>query len=95
MKRELFFLVLLLIGIVLWYETRAVEAFQSKGADPVLKIPKVLDPKPVGNGDPKPYAPPSDADLSPPPGQMASVNSYPYENPELKKAPAKSLAVST
>ena len=71
-----------------------MEAFQSKG-DPMLNIPKIeLQPKPIGNSDPKPYAPPSDAELSPPPGQTASVNSYPYEDPQMKKAAMKSLANS-
>jgi len=89
MKRELFFLVLLIIGIALWYEFRAVEAFQNK-ADPVLNIPKTgPEPKPIGDLAPKAFAPPSDALLAPPPGQMASVNSYPYEDPTLKKAALK------
>jgi len=72
---------------------RAVESFQNQ-PEPSLNIPKVLDPKPVGDSDPTPYAPPSNATLAPPPGQMASVNSYPYEDPEMKKAPMKTLANS-
>jgi hypothetical protein len=45
----------------------------------------------IGEGGPKPFAPPSNALLAPPPGQTASVNSYPYDDPANKKAPLKQL----
>lgn len=91
MKRELFFLLLVIILVILWYQSKAVEAFQSN-ANPSVNVPKT-DPvaAPIGEGDPKPFAPPSNALLAPPPGQMASVNSYPYDDPANKKAPLKQL----
>ena len=39
MKRELFFLLLCILFIVLWYQSEAVEAFQSK-ASPSVDVPK-------------------------------------------------------
>ena len=91
MKRELFFLLLITLLIALWYQSQAVEAFQSR-SDPSVNVPKAgPDAAPIGDGDPKPFAPPSNALLAPPPGQMASVNSYPFDDPAAKKAPLKQL----
>jgi hypothetical protein len=57
-----------------------------------VNVPKAgPDAAPIGDGDPKPFAPPSNALLAPPPGQMASVNSYPFDDPAAKKAPLKQL----
>jgi hypothetical protein len=91
MKRELFFLLLCILFIVLWYQSEAVECFQS-GGNPPMNIPKAgPEVAAIGEGGPKPFAPPSNALLAPPPGQTASVNSYPYDDPANKKAPLKQL----
>ena len=92
MKRELFFLLLCILFLVLWYQSEAVECFQSGGGNPPMNVPKA-EPEvaAIGDGGPKPFAPPSNALLAPPPGQMASVNSYPYDDPANKKAPLKQL----
>jgi hypothetical protein len=91
MKRELFFLLLCILFIILWYQSEAVEAFQSR-ASPSVNVPQAGPASAViGQGDPKPFAPPSNALLAPPPGQTASVNSYPYDDPANKKAPLKQL----
>jgi hypothetical protein len=91
MKRELFFLLLCILLIILWYQAKAVECFQS-GAAPSMNVPKAGPASAViGEGGPKPFAPPSNALLAPPPGQTASVNSYPYDDPANKKAPLKEL----
>ena len=91
MKRELFFLMLLIIAILLWQYSKSFmkEGFQ----EPVLTIPKPNpQPKPVSDGDPLPFASPSTSLLAPPPGQTASVNSYPSEDPSQKKAPLKRIS---
>ena len=91
MKRELFFLVLLIIAGLLWQYSKKFmkEGFQ----EPVLTIPKPNpQPQPVSDGDPQPFAPPSTSLLAPPPGQTASVNSYPSEDPSEKKAPVKRIS---
>lgn len=92
MKRELFFLLLCILFLVLWYQSEAVECFQSGGGNPPMNVPKAgPEVAAIGDGGPKPFAPPSNALLAPPPGQTASVNSYPYDDPANKKAPLKQL----
>jgi hypothetical protein len=95
MKSVLFFALVCILGIVLWNETKKVlkiEPFQDKppkGASPSLNVPKTKpDPATLYAGSPQPFAPPTTALLAPPPGQAASVNSYVYEDPALKKAAA-------
>jgi hypothetical protein len=73
MKRELFFLVLLVIGIILWVESKQywqtpkIEGFKADPS-PTLNVPAVK-PKPVSlaEGEPQPFAPPSAALYAPPP----------------------------
>ena len=94
MKRELFFLLLVILLLILWNQSQAVEAFQNKaqGPEPALNIPATTPgPAPIGDKGPQPFAPPSNALLAPPPGQTASVNSYPFDDPAMKKAPLKQL----
>jgi hypothetical protein len=93
MKSVLFFAIVCILGIILWTETKRVlriEPFQDKapkGASPALNVPKTKpDPATLYPGSPQPFAPPTTALLAPPPGQTASVNSYVYEDPALKKA---------
>ena len=53
-----------------------------------LVIPQGLPPREtVTTGDYKAYMPLSTTLLSPPPGGVASVNTLPYKDPELEKAP--------
>ena len=100
MKNIVFFVVLgitvLIFGI---YQRKAAlqEGFQGAaspsgpppGAAPPLKIP-VQKPAPIPfeTDQPQPFAPPTMSLLAAPPGQTASVNSYPYEDPALRKAKA-------
>ncbi len=93
MKSVLFFAIVCILGIIFWTETKKVlkvEPFQDaapKGASPTLNVPKTKpDPATLYPGSPQPFAPPTTALLAPPPGQTASVNSYVYEDPALKKA---------
>lgn len=93
MKSVLFFAIVCILGIIFWTETKKVlriEPFQDvtpKGASPALNVPKTKpDPATLYPGSPQPFAPPTTALLAPPPGQTASVNSYVYEDPALKKA---------
>ncbi len=99
MKSVLFFALICILGIVLWTETKKVlkisEPFQDKapkGASPQLNVPKTKpDPAVLYPNSPQPFAPPTTALLAPPPGQAASVNSYVYEDPALKKASAQRI----
>ena len=87
MKRELFFVLLIVIGVVLFsytLQSNAVEDFTN--AAPSVNVPLTTPgQQPLCDGDPTPFAPPSVALLAPPPGQTASVNSYPAEDPALEK----------
>jgi hypothetical protein len=100
MKGALFIVILCVALIVLLLESRkapvkAFEPFQDKtpvGASPGLKVPKTRpDPATLYAGSPQPFAPPTTALLAPPPGQTASVNSYVYEDPAMKKASAQRI----
>jgi hypothetical protein len=86
MKRELFLILLLIIGILLWKYSVETEEFK----DFVMPKPNP-QPSPVAKGDPSPFAPPSTSLLAPPPGQTASVNSYPADDPAQQKANAKRI----
>ena len=97
-KGILFFALICIIGIILWVEARKflnIEPFQAvppPGASPTLNVPKAKpDPSVLYPGSPQGYTPPTTALLSPPPGQTASVNSYPYEDPALKKASVEQI----
>jgi hypothetical protein len=91
MKSLLFFAVA--IGIVLFLVwSRPKEGFQDAtppGASPGITIP-LISPRDqtLLKGSVVPYAPPTADLLGPPPGQSASVNSVPFEDPALEKAPA-------
>ena len=86
MKRELFLILLVIIGILLWKYSMETEEFQ----DFVMPKPNP-QPSPVAKGDPLPFAPPSTSLLAPPPGQTASVNSYPADDPAQQKANTKRI----
>ena len=87
MKRELFFILLVIIGLLLWqYSLDSTEPFK----DFVMPKPNP-QPSPVAKGDPLPFAPSSTSLLAPPPGQTASVNSYPADDPAQQKANAKRI----
>uniref|UniRef100_A0A6C0JVA7 Uncharacterized protein n=1 Tax=viral metagenome TaxID=1070528 RepID=A0A6C0JVA7_9ZZZZ len=88
MRRELFFVLLVIIGLLLWQYSvnKTEENFQ----DFVMPKPNP-QPTPVAKGDPLPFAPSSTSLLAPPPGQTASVNSYPADDPAQKKANAKRI----
>lgn len=103
MKNIVFFVVLgitVVIFLVNQYNVTRREGFQGSGAKPAagsppagsqpeLKIPvQKPAPLPLEQDQPLPYAPPTMALLAAPPGQTASVNSYPYEDPALRKAKA-------
>lgn len=93
MKGALFIVILSVVLIVLLLESRkpVQEPFQNK-ASPSLVVPKTRpDPATLYAGSPQPFAPPTTALLAPPPGQTASVNSYVYEDPALKKADGKRI----
>jgi hypothetical protein len=95
MKGALFIVILCVALIVLLLESKkdhvkAYEPFKNK--DPQLNVPKVRpDPATLYAGSPQPFAPPTTALLAPPPGQTASVNSYVYEDPAMKKASAQRI----
>jgi hypothetical protein len=98
MKSVLFFAIVCILAIIFWTESKKVlklEPFQDvtpKGASPALNVPKTKpDPATLYPGSPQPFAPPTTALLAPPPGQAASVNSYVYDDPALKKADPRRL----
>ena len=82
-------MLLVIIGILLWHysiNNPDTDSFQ----DFVMPKPNP-QPLPIAKGDPRPFSPRSTALLSPPPGQTASVNSYPADDPAQKKADAKRI----
>lgn len=95
MKRELFFLLLIAIGVVLFaysQNLKTIDNFQNNDANPTMNVPLTTpDQKALRDGDPEPFAPASTALLAPPPGQTASVNSYPAQDPALEKSNVKRI----
>jgi hypothetical protein len=98
MKGLIFFAMLLAIALVIWV-TSEKDGFQDLqlpsayddrtplGASPSLNIPVTRPPqRSFTQNAVQPFAPPSTALLAPPPGQIASVNTRPAEDPALQKA---------
>lgn len=89
MKSLLFFLVLFAVLGIAWTVSKTKEPFQDAtpdGASPGLNIP-IISPRyqTLTKGEVMPMAEPSTALLAPPPGQSASVNAQPPEDPALQK----------
>jgi hypothetical protein len=91
-KRTLFFILLSILGVVIaMYSCNYIaEPFQN--AMPGINIP-MMKPvfSPIGGSNPQPFTPASTALLSPPPGQTASVNSYPAKDPAMQPATLKRI----
>ena len=93
MKGLLFLIFLLFIVIAVFYFADDVplkETFITSVAYPTpeVVIPKVDPPREeLTAGDFQGYAPPSFSFLSAPPGKLSSVNSLPFQDPALEKAP--------
>jgi hypothetical protein len=98
-KGVLFFLVAIGIGLFLYYNwtpptvasvnTEGFQASPPAGASPGIKIPYISPrDQTLLKGEVAPFDPPTSTLLAPPPGQQASVNSLPFEDPALEKAPA-------
>ena len=83
MKRLLFLSLFIIIVVsILYVSSTMADGFTD------LVIPQGLPPREtVTTGDYKAYMPLSTTLLSPPPGGVASVNTLPYKDPELEKAP--------
>jgi hypothetical protein len=91
MKGILFLGVVLVIAIVAWSYLQK-EGFQDvppEGASPGLTVP-IVSPRrqTLTDGEVGAFAPLTAELLAPPPGQAASVNSRPFEDPAMEKAPA-------
>jgi hypothetical protein len=92
MKGILFFGVILVIAYVAWAYLQK-EGFQDVApegaAAPGLSIPLVSPRRQtLTDGEVGAFAPPTAELLAPPPGQAASVNSRPFEDPAMEKAAA-------
>ena len=89
MKGLLFFGMLLGIAFIAWYASK--EGFQDM-PNPELSIP-LISPRyqTLTTGAVKPFTEPSTALLAPPPGQTASINALPSEDPALQKASAQRI----
>jgi hypothetical protein len=85
MKGIYFILALLVIGIVAYVQSKRI--IESKEGFQELAVPNPPAQQNLIKGDPQPFAPPSTTLLSPPPGQIASVNTLPYQDPAMEKAP--------
>jgi hypothetical protein len=95
MKSFLFLALFLVIATIAWKTSVQHDGFQDitpAGASPGLVVP-VISPRgqTLTKGEVKPFAEPSTALLAPPPGQTASINSLPPEDPALQKADARRL----
>jgi hypothetical protein len=86
MERFLFFLVIAGILFTI-YMINKREGFQDSG----LNVPLAGPPVAQLPGEAKPFDPPSTNLLAPPPGQIASVGSKPYEDPVMQKASANRI----
>lgn len=90
----LFLALFLVIASIAWKISVQKEGFQDTpaGASPGLVVP-VISPRgqTLTQGEVKPFAEPSTALLAPPPGQTASINSLPAEDPALQKVDARRL----
>ena len=89
MKGLVFFLVLLGIGYIAW-TVSCKEGFtdiSSAEASPGINIP-LISPRyqTLTKGEVHAFAPPTTMLLAPPPGQSASVNTQPAEDPAMQKA---------
>jgi hypothetical protein len=103
MKGYLFFVVAIVIGYILWsraapakssasqrkegFQDTMAEAAASATAAPAIPL---VSPRQqtLQTGKVQDFAPPSSELLAPPPGQIASVNPLPAEDPAMKKASA-------
>lgn len=94
MKSLLFLALFLVIAAIAWKRTVETDGFQDTpaGASPGLVVP-VISPRgqTLTKGEVKPFAEPSTALLAPPPGQTASINSLPAEDPALQKVDVRRL----
>jgi hypothetical protein len=99
MRALAFLLLFLAVLYAVWTYSRppaapAKEGFESQAPQqPKVNIPP---PQPevkalLGSGGPVAFTPPTTALLAPPPGQLASVNSFAYEDPSLEKAPLRRI----
>ena len=91
-KKPLFFILLTILGGLLFVYSYncTVEPFQN--AMPGINIPMIKPAvSPIGGSNPQPFTPASTALLSPPPGQTASVNSYPAKDPAMQPATLKRI----
>jgi hypothetical protein len=95
MKSLLFLALFLVIAAIAWKTTVNKDGFQDTtppGASPGLAVP-IISPRAqtLTSGEVKPFTEPSTALLAPPPGQTASINSLPAEDPALQKTDARRL----
>jgi hypothetical protein len=96
MKGLLFLVCLLVIVVGIFYFADELTPIAGKEAfttaisypTPEVVIPKTSPPREeLTAGDFNGYAPPSFSFLAAPPGKLSSVNSLPYQDPALEKAP--------
>ena len=86
MKGLLFFLILLGVAFLAW-SINSKDGFQDIPPSVELNVPLVSPRyKALTGGNVQPFAPPSTALLAPPPGESASVNTQPAEDPAMQKA---------
>jgi hypothetical protein len=92
MKGLLFLSLLILILVSIVYATSASrEPFENQYKP--FNVPQSLPPREtLTSGDFSAYLPPSFTLLSPPPGGVATVNTVPYQDPAMEKAPLSRIA---
>ena len=88
----LFLVMFLVIATIAWKTTQKDGFQDTPGASPGLNMP-VISPRgqTLTKGEVKPFAEPSTALLAPPPGQTASINSLPAEDPSLQKTDSRRM----
>jgi len=91
----LFLALFLVIAAIAWKTTVNRDGFQDStppGANPGLTLP-IISPRgqTLTSGEVKPFTESSTALLAPPPGQTASINSLPAEDPALEKSNTRRL----